>query len=119
MKRRSRVAGRPGAARALATATVLGTLTLASTTLAGPAGASTTSSHAVTQEVRPLSYNDCVDILETYGYTVTPGRAAACGVAALGLPTTEKAFVACVAGLIGTRVGPVTSSLACTAGAYG
>jgi hypothetical protein len=68
--------------------------------------------------VRPNSYSDSTDVLETFGYGLTLGRVAACGVAALGLPTQAKAIAACSASLFATRVSPVTSAIACTAGTF-
>jgi hypothetical protein len=69
----------------------------------------------VGDQVEPFGLGEGTDILETYGYKVTLGRFLACGVAALGRPSTERAIAACTVGLLATRVGLVVAGIACTA----
>jgi hypothetical protein len=102
---------RMGGAAALATVTTCGWLALAP-----PAFAHTTAPRPTRHvtAVHPAGYLDCVQWLDSVDYPVTPARAAACAIGALGLPNTAAAIAACNVALLVTKVDPGNAFFACT-----
>ncbi len=120
MKPTNRPIGRRiGAATALAAVTACGGMAFAPAAFAGSPVTSSTAystSHSATQSaaVRPATVNQCYQMLNAYGYTVTVPRGVACATASLGFPTHAIAISACIAAMKVTGVGVLVATIACT-----
>jgi hypothetical protein len=116
MKQNNRLTGRRiGAAAALAAVTTCGGVALAPAAFASSTVASaTTSSTAHSAAARPETINECYQVLQAYGYTVSVARGFACAVAATA-PVNEAAKIAsCVALMRVAGVRLVIAATACT-----
>lgn len=113
MKRTIRTTGRRvGAAATLAAVTACGGMAFAPAAFADSTGAS----HSAIQSaaVRPATVNQCYQMLNAYGYTVTVPRGVACATSSLGFPTHAIAISACIAAMKVTGVGVLVATIACT-----
>ena len=122
MKQNNRLTGRrAGAAAALAVVTTCGGVALAPAAFAQSTVATTSSaahsaaqSPAASPAAHPATVNECYQVLQAYGYTVSVARAFACLVAS-SAPVNEAAKIASCVGLMkvaGVRV--VIAATACT-----
>jgi hypothetical protein len=120
MKQNNRLTGRRiGAAAALAAVTTCGGVALApaafaQSTVASATTSSTAHSAAQSPAAHPATVNECYQVLQAYGYTVSVARAFACLVAS-SAPVNEAAKIASCVGLMkvaGVRL--VIAATACT-----
>ena len=115
MKQRNRLTGRRiVAAAALAAFTTLGSVALAPAAFADSTVASATTHSATPSAVAvPETSSQCYNWLIFYGYRVTFPRAVACETAALGFPTHEITYLACVLALHVTGVIAPVAEIVC------
>jgi hypothetical protein len=115
MKQRNRLMGRRiGTAAVLAAVTAFGGLALAPAAFADSTVASATTHSATPSAVAvPATSSQCYNWLIFYGYRVTLPRAVACETAALGFPTHEIAYLACVLALHVTGVIAPVAEIVC------
>lgn len=116
MKQNNRLTGRRiGAAAVLAAVTTCGGLALAPAAFADSTVASATA-HSATHSAaaHPETINQCYQILNAYGYTVSPARAFACLVAASAHVPEAAKIASCVSLMKVTGVSLTVSTIACT-----
>ena len=115
MKRNNRITGRRiGAVAVLAAVTTCGGLALAPAAFAASTSASATPHSAAPGPMAvPATSSQCYNWLIFYNYKVTVPRAVACETAALGFPTHEIAYLACVAAMHVTGVIAPVAEIVC------
>jgi hypothetical protein len=114
MKQNNRLTRRIGAAAALAAVTTCGSLVMAPAAFADSTVASATTHSATPSAVAvPETSGQCYSWLILYNYEVTLPRSIACETAALGFPTHEIAFLACVVAMHVTGVITPVAEIVC------
>jgi hypothetical protein len=114
MKQNNRLTRRIGAAAALAAVTTFGGVALAPAAFADSTVASATTHSATPSAVAvPETSGQCYSWLILYNYEVTLPRSIACETAALGFPTHEIAFLACVVAMHVTGVITPVAEIVC------